>query len=228
MVSLVSTGAIIQNIAVTGVVNVLPTVNPIPDQTVNNGAATTAINFTGTANTFTWVNDTPGIGLPASGTGNIASLTAINNGSIPVTAHITVTPISSGFAYIANGTSNSVSVINTTTNQVVATIPMGTFTFPAYVSVSPDGSRIYVTDINSNSISVIDAATNTVLSTTGGDAGSTLVVSPDGSRVYMVAGPGIYEINTATNAVLAYITVSGSPPWHVFELGWQPYVHGEL
>ncbi|MGI2909771.1 hypothetical protein, partial [Tolypothrix sp. VBCCA 56010] len=41
---------------------------------------------------YDWVNDTPSIGLGASGTGNIASFTASNAGSTPVTATITVTP----------------------------------------------------------------------------------------------------------------------------------------
>src|ERR1019366_8979955 len=60
------------NVAVTGTVNALPTVTAVPNQTLANGASTTAINFAGTGNTFNWVNNTPGIGLAASGTGNIA------------------------------------------------------------------------------------------------------------------------------------------------------------
>jgi len=41
------------------------------------------VNFIGTAGTFTWVNNMPSIGLPASGTGNISSFTAINTGNTP-------------------------------------------------------------------------------------------------------------------------------------------------
>ncbi len=96
------------------------------NQIVSSGAPITAVNFPGSGCTYNWVNDTPGIGLAASGTGNIASFTAINTGSSPVTATITATPTSVGFAYIANAGSNDVSVINTATNTVTATIPVGT------------------------------------------------------------------------------------------------------
>ncbi len=66
--------------------------NPVANQTVCNNTATTAINFTGTATTFNWTNNTPSIGLAASGTGNIASFTALNSSAAVVTATITVTP----------------------------------------------------------------------------------------------------------------------------------------
>ena len=55
--------------AVTGTVNALPTVDAIANQTVTGGSQSTVVNFTGTGNNFTWTNNTPAIGLPASGTG---------------------------------------------------------------------------------------------------------------------------------------------------------------
>ena len=72
----------------------LPIVNDVPDKIVCNGA-TSNIQFTsfnGLANYFTWTNSNPSIGIPASGTGNIADFIAINNGTTPVIATITVTP----------------------------------------------------------------------------------------------------------------------------------------
>jgi hypothetical protein len=64
------------------------------DQEVCNGAATTAVAFTGTqpGTIFNWTNNTPSIGLPMSGSGDIASFTAVNTGTAPVVATITVTP----------------------------------------------------------------------------------------------------------------------------------------
>lgn len=41
---------------------------------------------------FNWTNDTPSIGLAASGTGSIPSFTSVNAGSTPIVATITVTP----------------------------------------------------------------------------------------------------------------------------------------
>jgi YVTN family beta-propeller protein len=64
-------------------------------------------------------------------------------------------------AYVANA-SGTVSVIDTATNSVVATIPVGIF--PSGVAITPNGARVYVANIV-NSISVIDTATNTVVVT---------------------------------------------------------------
>jgi hypothetical protein len=90
-----------------------------------NGAATTAVAFTSpvAGTTFTWTNNTPSIGLAASGTGNIPSFTATNTGITPVTATITVTPIviSTGctgtpvtFTITVNPTANVGAVANQT------------------------------------------------------------------------------------------------------------------
>ena len=68
-VTLVSPGAK-GNAGVSGVVNSIPTVNRPAPQSVKSGGPTAAVDFTGTATTYTWVNDTPAIGLAASGTGN--------------------------------------------------------------------------------------------------------------------------------------------------------------
>jgi len=75
-------------------INPIPTVNAVANQTVCNNAPTTAVNFTGAVpgTIFNWTNNTPSIGLPASGTGNIPSFIATNPGASPVTATITVTP----------------------------------------------------------------------------------------------------------------------------------------
>src|SRR5215467_5899030 len=63
-------------------------------------------------------------------------------------------------AYVANNQSNSVSVIDTATNTVTATIPVGDG--PSGAVFSPDGTRVYVMNTRDDIISVIDTATNTV------------------------------------------------------------------
>jgi YVTN family beta-propeller protein len=45
-------------------------------------------------------------------------------------------------AYITNQSSNTVSVIDTVTNAVTATIPVGVV--PEGVAVTPNGSKVYV------------------------------------------------------------------------------------
>jgi YVTN family beta-propeller protein len=71
------------------------------------------------------------------------------------------------FAYVTNENSNTVSVIDTATNTVVATIPLpaGVTHGPDGVAVAPDGKRAYVANVGTGNISVIDTASNTVVGT---------------------------------------------------------------
>lgn len=57
------------------------------------------------------------------------------------------------------------SVINSATNTVTATIPVGSL--PQGVAVTPDTSHVYVTNVGSDTVSVIDSATNAVSATIG-------------------------------------------------------------
>jgi YVTN family beta-propeller protein len=213
-VVLSSTGVANVNVAVTGTVNALPTVSVVSNQTASSGVSTTGINFTGTANTFSWTNNTPGIGLAASGTGNIPSFTAVNSGSSPVTATITVTPVNAGFAYIPNYGSPNVSGINTLIDSVTATIPT---TGGSYgITVSADGSHAYVSQENSGTVSVISTLTNAITATiklrqNAGPNG--LIISPDGSRLYVAEyfADSVAVVNLLTNAVLSRIAVGFRP-----------------
>lgn len=68
---------------------------PLVDQSVCNGAMTSPITFvsntTGGTVNYSWVNDNTSIGLKADGTGDISSFPAVNTGSTPQIATITVT-----------------------------------------------------------------------------------------------------------------------------------------
>ncbi|HIP37633.1 MAG TPA: T9SS type B sorting domain-containing protein, partial [Crocinitomix sp.] len=76
-------------------INPTPTVDPVIDQTICEGSTFTLIDFTGNDNpTFSWNNDNPNIGLPSSGTGDIASFVGLTTGGNEV-ANITVTPSTS-------------------------------------------------------------------------------------------------------------------------------------
>lgn len=74
---------------------IAPNVGAVGNQVVcETIAATQAVNFTSTSQgtIFNWTNDNIGIGLAASGQGNIASFTPINGTNALITATITVTP----------------------------------------------------------------------------------------------------------------------------------------
>jgi YVTN family beta-propeller protein len=66
-------------------------------------------------------------------------------------------------AYITNHGSGNVSVIDTATNKVTATIAVGGAPFG--VAVSPDGGTVYVANTDSGNVSVIATTTNTVVDT---------------------------------------------------------------
>jgi YVTN family beta-propeller protein len=109
-------------------------------------------------------------------------------------------------AYITNFGSNTVSVINTATNTVTATIPVGVE--PHGVAVPPDGNRVYVTNAGSNSVSVFATATNTVTATIPvGVRPIGVAVPPDGTTVYVTnaVSNSVSVIDTTTNTVSATI-----------------------
>jgi len=124
------------------------------------------------------------------------------------------------FAYITNSVSNTVSVIDTSTNTVVGNpIPVGNY--PYGVAISPDGTKVYVANSdNPGTVSVIDTVAtsptyNTVIKTvTVGQYPYGVAVSPDGKKVYVTEGydPGqVSVIDTVTNQVAATINVGKLP-----------------
>ena len=117
-------------------------------------------------------------------------------------------------AYVANNCSNTVTVIDTATNSVIATIPVGIN--PEGVAITPDGTRAYVANITSQTVSVIDTATNTVIATI--PVSSTfpfaVAITPDSARAYVthLFGSTVSVIDTATNTVIATVPAGGDCP----------------
>jgi gliding motility-associated-like protein len=209
-IQLTTPGATADVVPVTGVVNALPKVDPVQNVSYDSGATTTPINFTGTGNTFTWTNDNPTIGLPASGSGPIPAFQTTNTGSSPVIATITVTPTKPGLVYITQG--SNIVVINSATNSFFK-IPL-TNAGPYGVAASSDGNRIYMSDPNSNSVYGINTTTNVIeltIHTIDGPRG--LAVSPDGNHIYITDEftNQIAVASTVTGAVIATIPVGISP-----------------
>src|SRR5262249_12485216 len=88
-------------------------------------------------------------------------------------------------AYVANENSTTVSVIDTASNTITATIPVGRN--PASVALTPNSAFLYVANASSNTVSVVDTATNTVIATVPvGSLPISVAVTPDGASVYVV------------------------------------------
>jgi YVTN family beta-propeller protein len=68
-------------------------------------------------------------------------------------------------AYVTNFEGSSVSVIDTASNQVVATLPLGRDTSPLHIAITPDGSRAYIANVTSDTVSVLDTASSELIAT---------------------------------------------------------------
>ncbi|MDW5549944.1 PKD domain-containing protein [Methanosarcina sp.] len=114
------------------------------------------------------------------------------------------------YAYITNFDDDTISVIDTATNKVTATVPVwGSEAWG--VAVSPDGKKVYVTCFSD--VYSIDTATNTATHMVS--LGSTLrgvAVSPDGKKVYVtnINDGTVSVIDTATNKVTATVNVGST------------------
>ncbi len=112
-------------------------------------------------------------------------------------------------AYIASTAANAVTVVDTATASVLATVPVGTG--PTRVAITPDGTRAYVSNRDSGSVSVIDTTTDTVVATIEvGASPAALAVTPDGQHVYVMRADGVVQvIDRFLDSVIAKIEVPG-------------------
>ena len=149
------------------------------------------------------------------------NISVISNGPIPSL----ITTLSAGGSpgelkatpdgqrvYVANTTSNDVTVIDTATNAVIGTIAVGTN--PQLVDITPDGTKVFVPNYTSNDVSVIDVASNTVIATiTTGASPQGIAISPDGAYAYVAntGGNSVTVIDIATLSVIDTVTVGTGP-----------------
>jgi len=125
---------------------------------------------------------------------------------------VTLNPGAAPFAYIAHQVTNNVSVIDTATNTVVASVAVGSGPFG--VAVNPGGTRVYVANFQSNNVSVIDAASNAVVASVAvGSRPFGVAVSPPGTRAYVTNSNDntVSVIDTTTNTVVATVAVGTYP-----------------
>ena len=106
-----------------------------------------------------------------------------------------------------------VSVIDTATGSVTATVPMPDG--PGGIAVAPDGARVYVATFSST-IAVIDPTAGAVVGSfpvRGGGSSVALAVSPDGRRVYTTTDErdSITVVDTATGETVAAVRVGDEP-----------------
>jgi YVTN family beta-propeller protein len=151
---------------------------------------------------------------------NTVSANPITVGGLPM--GIAMTPDGKQ-VYVACQYTNTVSVIDTSTETVSATISFPSGSKLANIVIAPSGLRAYVTAQGANALYVIDTSTNTVLPTPIALASSPLgiAIAPDGKEIYVThydSATGISVVDVAANAVVA--TIPGVP--YLFAVAFTP------
>ncbi|MFE6894431.1 beta-propeller fold lactonase family protein [Streptomyces sp. NPDC057694] len=148
-----------------------------------------------------------------------ASATGATSAAVPVSGRDRV--------YTADQTSNTVSVIDPSTNRTLGTIALGAQRLGAALSpqytdnvgvhglaYSPDHKRLAVVSVTSNTVDIIDTATNTVLSQTDvGRASHEGVFTADGKQ-FWVADRGrdtLTVVDAVHGGVLGTVKVGAGP-----------------
>ena len=123
------------------------------------------------------------------------------------------------YAYVPTHKSDSVAVVNTASNSVVAIVPVGVQ--PLQAAISPDGAFAYITNsgwfLGNNDVSVISTAANAVIASIPvGRFPVGVAFTPNGALAYVANqnSNDVSVINTATRTVVATIPV-GVNPWGV-------------
>jgi gliding motility-associated-like protein len=221
------------------------TVNPSPsavlpaNQIVCNGQATAAINFTGTATSYSWTNSLTSIGLLASGTGNIPSFNAVNNTNAPVVSTVVVQPIFTGANLNCPGVSQTFTItVNPTptmgvlTNQVLcngtssAAINFtGTATSYAWTNNTPTIGLAASGTGNIGAFAVVNASNSAAVTATlnvtpqfanggltcaGAVQQATIIINP---TPIITPNPDVTYCNGASTPVVSFAGTGNSYTW---------------
>src|SRR5919109_2964247 len=145
----------------------------------------------------------------SSSSPSILSKSGIDVNTFPI--GIAVNP-NTNKVYVANEYSNTVSVIDTETDKVQATINVGIF--PYGIDINPLNNRVYVTNRGSNTVSVIDGSINSKLADiTVGKSPVGVVVNPSANWIYVtnLNDGTVSVIDGITNEVIDTISVGKAP-----------------
>lgn len=122
------------------------------------------------------------------------------------------TPASAYMVYVSNEKDNTVSVVDSTTMEVVETIPVGQR--PRGITISHDGKLVYLCASDDDTIEIIDTATHKIVgSLPSGPDPELFVLSPDGKRLYVANEDDnlVTVIDLETKKVLAEVPVGVEP-----------------
>jgi large repetitive protein len=155
----------------------------------------TTSNSTGTT-TFSWTNDTPSIGLSATGNGAVPSFTAINSSTSPIIATITITPSYTDGGTSCNGPTKTFTI---TVNPAAHVVQPSDLTFchnavvPTinFTTANTNGTTTYTWTSDNSSIGILASGTATIptfttSNTTSQPITATITVTPSYSNGSLV------------------------------------------
>jgi YVTN family beta-propeller protein len=175
--------------------------NPVPYLAYDGSFPLSTIDVTGT--TITYTNAVSGLPVPSAG------------GTVSFSPQPVFLATASNTAmYVANYNYNSVSAINTNSNFVSNSAPVGVH--PVALAETPDGNKLYVANQGSNTVSslnVVNLSPNAVTGASGSPfSGNTpvwVLARGDSQKVYVLTeGDGqLVTIDTATDMVSSSLPV---------------------
>lgn len=186
------------------------------DIIVKNGDVVNVAPFPATSCVYQWVNNRLAIGLPARGSGNVPSFTAINIGSTPIKATIIGTPAPAPPYIYQYAGADHVAVLDPVTYQQVGTIPVP-YGYLKGTGVNGDLYFINIRESPAKTLYIANPADNTVIGTVVIPAGiGAITSSPDGKKLYITSNTGgpnnpgavITVVNTVTRAVEGTIALN--------------------
>src|SRR5215211_1478017 len=125
-------------------------------------------------------------------------------------------PASGEHLFVTTRYSDTTAVIDTSTNQVVNEISVGSF--PVRITKTPNQLKAFVCNGHSANVSVLDTVAQTNIATIPvGQSPGEEAVTPDGARLFVVHQRGqhglgcpVYVIDTATYALINLIYLPGN------------------
>lgn len=167
-------------------------------------AAFTWLAMTAAAAPFAYVSfDRSTISVVDVATDTVVQRLTVGSGATSVGNNLNAVAVNLGgtFAYASCLGDSVVTVIDTSTNTVVANIPVDAG--PRGVALNPAGTRLYVVNVLANTLNVIDTATNSMIARVAVTGPSGVVVDPTGASVYVASfnQNNVTVIDTATNTV---------------------------
>ncbi|MDP4799229.1 MAG: PKD domain-containing protein [Crocinitomicaceae bacterium] len=169
----------------------VPFINPVQDVFACNQSSLGNINFSGTANTISWANNNPSIGLAASGTGNIGSFNTQNSSNQVVNTAQLIVQSSynlNALSCVGNIDTFNISVAPITTVQAV-------------------GNQVWCNGANTNAINLTGTGTSYNWSNNNPSIGLAST-GQDSIPSFTAANPGLSN-NTALLSINPIYTLNG-------------------